>query len=852
MAAVHDHLLSENDAHMIEQDAQMAKVDAALAERETVEEPFTPKCRPRPTKTEVTEKENPPLTDSEPTAEIPRPVFGNAKEDLLDKPLTPKEIVECAQKHLAEDVPSGLRKVSSENRLGTTGYDPNTGTIQKVAEITKPDGTKDIGLKWVSDCAVRISVETSATDKTEFTFRGVGAKDGRTVCFTMRATDMPDEKKFTGALYNAFGAKNLPGALNFAMVQTMTIAPKFVRRVEVPEWVGNVPMIPGLDLAKDVEFRLSQMTPSRVYDGDLQAAKEVLRKLLKVHPNAPILVTAVLGAPLMARWRPDDRIALALWGGTGSQKTTVAKAAMTVYGADYESNRFLLKAGKGGSTPVAAMDIMARAGFLPQIYDDVKAVDPKDHERYVSLVHAVVEGADKQRGKKDGGTRDALTFYCSPIITGEVRPEEASTDARVLNIDWPKATDTTLLSEVQRDVKLMPVIGYHWLNYLAQFLAEMADSTLDDLFTDKRNEYERKFDLEGHINAGRLATIYAVLRFTWNILMESSLAEVFTESKDAFINRLDDAIWVQGAIVNGDTEVSKFLAGVSELLASQPMMFQDSNVTGSYTKIIGKRTDEGLFLLPSETLAELEKIQMFTQRPTADSMTKALYAAGKLIPDTDGKHLMARKSVNGHQLRGWLLKPQEDKTTETRQDHPKNPGGLGKNGVLRAQQPTKTTKTTEKAKTFFPGEKVDGSKPEKSNGKSSGLGGLSGLDEVIDNDFDKTTGKTTPRPLIRKTPESTMVTREDCSGCGIPFAPPVECFKAGVEPESDLELVRVAALMEYGINGVVVPGVLSARLSISLDPIMEMLLELGYEKHKRQDGTYFFKQPSYTLKEAKS
>jgi len=68
-------------------------------------------------------------------------------------------------------------------------------------------------------------------------------------------------------------------------------------------------------------------------------------------------------------------------------------------------------------------------------------------------------------------------------------------------------------------------------------------------------------------------------------------------------------------------------------------------------------------------------------------------------------------------------------------------------------------------------------------------------------------------------------------------------------PEPDLECVRVAARMEYGANGVVDPGVLSVRLGIQLEPIIVMLLELGYQKIKRQNGELVFKQPAYAPKE---
>ena len=59
------------------------------------------------------------------------------------------------------------------------------------------------------------------------------------------------------------------------------------------------------------------MTPANVYDGDSTLGKDRLITLLKTHPYAPIVVTTILGAPAVARWMPDERIGLALWGLTG-------------------------------------------------------------------------------------------------------------------------------------------------------------------------------------------------------------------------------------------------------------------------------------------------------------------------------------------------------------------------------------------------------------------------------------------------------------------------------------------------------------------------------------------------------
>ena len=438
--------------------------------------------------------------------------------------------------------------------VGEVGICPVTGAVKKMVEIktVKADGSVGSSkfLARISDCALHIYSETRAGDDTEFVFKGVGAIDKRTVRFTMPASSLSENRKFKAACINAFGAKNLFGKLDFETVQEISMYPRMVKRVEAPAWEGNVPLVPGINPAGDVEFKLSPMTPVKVFDGDIQVAKDLLRTLLKTHPYAPILVTGIMGAPAIARWRPDDRIGVGIWGLTGTVKTTMAKAVMSIYGSEYQSDRYLLKHGRGGSTVVAALEIMARAGILPQILDDVKAVDPRDHQNYVTIIHAVIEGSDKQRGKKDGGLRDSQIFKCTPIITGEVRPEEASTDARVCNLSWSKP-NLDLLNEIESRANEMPIIGYHWLRFLAE-----TDLNLNDGFNAARSQKELEFSRVGYTtNPGRLATIYTVLMATWNLLCESPLGEVFKEATEDFTHSLTRAIQEQGEIVNSDTEV---------------------------------------------------------------------------------------------------------------------------------------------------------------------------------------------------------------------------------------------------------------------------------------------------------
>ena len=625
-----------------------------------------------------------------------------------------------------------FRVVTKNDPPGTIGVS-ETGQVQKVVERENGEtGETFTARTTLSDCALRIDTETAADGETEYIFKGVGAIDKRQVCFTMPAGDMAVPAKFKAAVINAFGAENKVGKLTYPIVQDLSCNVRHRQRVTVPIWKNNIPLLPGVDLADNVEFRLSSKIPAEVCDGDLQAAKEVLRKLLKVHKFAPILVASILGSPAIARWHKKDRFGLGLWGGSGALKTSTTLAAMGIYGTGYLDGP-KLKAGKGGSTVVGAMEVFTAAGFLPQIYDDVKTVDSKDAQNYVAVIHSVLEGEEKARGKKDGGLRESRDFACIPIVTGEVRPQEASTSARVLNLNWVGANGP-LLTEVQGSATLLPVIGYHWLRFLAD-----TDLILGKDFETFRSKKMEEFLGLKYTNPGRLATIFALLVGTWNLLEASPLGDVFAEAHESFKAALDEVIAVQGDAVTEETEISRFLSGLEELLASNPglVMSEDGKKT-IMGAVIGKRMSDGMFLLPTETLNELVKIRAFNQLPTVDSITQALNEKGLLIPDPDGKHLKYRYRFNGGRPWGWYLRgvaPPKDGLS--------SPGGDAKNDSEMSNVPMSPLSTVENERNIFSTknqenrDRLEHGKEKQENGVDSGdSGDIDSIDRLVDSDFD--------------------------------------------------------------------------------------------------------------------
>lgn len=210
-----------------------------------------------------------------------------------------------------------------------------------------------------------------------------------------------------------------------------------------------------------------------------------------------------------------------------------------------------------------------------------------------------------------------------PNFHREVRPQEASTTARVMNLNWTRP-DVKLLSEVQASAALLPVIGYHWLRFLAD-----TDFVLGKDFEAFRSKKMEEFLGRKYTNPGRLATIHSLLASVWDLLETSPLGDVFVEAHESFKAALREATAVQGQAVSEETEISRFLSALEELIASNPGLIMSKEgkktIVGS---IIGKEMEQGLFLLPAETLSELMRIKAFNQQPTIDSITQALNEKG--------------------------------------------------------------------------------------------------------------------------------------------------------------------------------------------------------------------------------
>jgi len=158
-----------------------------------------------------------------------------------------------------------------------------------------------------------------------------------------------------------------------------------------------------------------------------------------------------------------------------------------------------------------------------------------------------------------------------------------------------------------------------------------------------------------YVNPGRLSTIYTLLMGVWDLLEASPIGDVF-KARESFEAVLNEATTIQGQAVSEETEISRFLSGLEELLAGKPGLIQSMDGTRPIAgTVIGKWMTDGIFLLPNETLNELTKMRAFNQQPTIESITNALNEKGLLMIGDDG-HLKYKGRLNGTRPRGWYIK----------------------------------------------------------------------------------------------------------------------------------------------------------------------------------------------------
>jgi hypothetical protein len=263
-----------------------------------------------------------------------------------------------------------------------------------------------------------------------------------------------------------------------------------------------------------------------------------------------------------------------------------------------------------------------------------------------------------------------------------------------------------------------------------------------------------------------------------------------------FVKALDEAAKNQGESTSDETEAAKFMAGLNELIIGNPGLFlSKENIKLVVGNVIGKWMPEGICVLPSQTLNVLDRIKIFTQIPTVESMTMALDRENLLIHDNEGRNKYQIK-INGGKTRGWYIRLNDAPSTGT--PYPLD----GDHKTLPDDPGTPVPVVPDENERQVKKEKFENGK--LNDIEKDGYVGTSKEKMSIDIDI----------VVPEQYPTRTRSTQEDTPKSG----------KNEMEtPIGETNLIRQATVLEHGLKGWIDARIVANKLKIPLDNVVNYL-----------------------------
>ena len=505
-------------------------------------------------------------------------------------------------------------------------------------------------VEWVSDGYAQIVEEMRKENgDSVFVIAGRCAKDDHAFRFEMTAYDFAEARKLKGKLTAQFGACSRVGGLTADVIQQISLNVRKFRLIETPRWFDSKPAVPGLDLIPNLKYGVNPWVPVNVGGGDLGEAQEGLRNLLSSWDKrlTAIVFTAILGSPIVARWFPGDRFGAVLRAMTGSGKTEFVKHGVAIYGKGYLDEENLMRWG-AGSTSNACMKVASTAGFLPYLVDNYKPLKKEDPAQLILLIQAVLEGSDKARLSSDSELKDSAKFDCTLIITGEDFPEESSTMARCVILDWSPILDSSLLTQAQKLAHNFPAIGKEWLTWLSEN-QETIEDILKDFETKRQDYYGEIIVSFGGINAGRLSTNLALLDLIWEIALKCpALADVLTRFTEDFEKGIHDLLMKSPREIISSNEAEEFVSTLNELIGTgRAKLVKDGTEIKDQDDVIGWiRADREICIFPKVARKMVDMVASTQQKISSHTLYKQLDERGYIkseIKDGNIERTLNRK-----------------------------------------------------------------------------------------------------------------------------------------------------------------------------------------------------------------
>jgi putative DNA primase/helicase len=475
----------------------------------------------------------------------------------------------------------------------------------------------------VADLWARITRDVVTDDgKRAFHIEGKTA-EGRRFSFTIDASSFADDRALKSALIAAAGSRAgvHQGQIGHIGPSIQAFTPSDVptiNRLTRTGWRDSSFTIPGHELP-DTEINLHGKLPYRLdANADLQRGIEALSDLLQAMPleQSTVCLSALLQAPLahLAGWR-NERYALMVVGQTGSLKTSWMQMAMCLYGPEFAYDERILKWGDG-ATKNAICRIASGAADMPFFVDNYKPSTGGGSRDFVSMVHSLMEGGEKERLTSASELREARSFNCWPVFTGEDVPgDDAAALARALIVrfTWQHGEINRPLTQAQAYSGDLCAVGGAWISWLES--PEASDVVRDVVshFPEYRAQWAKV--IVGHrddtANALRIATNLATNQLTWGVacacpalaLLLMPLAQVHTDGLMVVSREMAEC-------TANAVEADRYLGALRSLLAGGKCVLWERGATpGSFrtneTMIGWSDGSGGAYLLPEVAMQQV-------------------------------------------------------------------------------------------------------------------------------------------------------------------------------------------------------------------------------------------------------
>jgi hypothetical protein len=399
---------------------------------------------------------------------------------------------------------------------------------------------------------------------------------------TLPTTSFCDESSLNAAIVQAAGASAIITAGKSRHVgpaiQSLTKnLPSQVRHFAHTGWSSHeVFLINGM-IDETSVLALPDKLPYRVdARADLSQALAGLEALVHAQTPERVLVALTLAfqAPLakLMGWR-SERYGIFLTGPSGSFKTSLATLFAAIYGSDFLNEANLIRLGPG-STVNAIITYATYAHDLPIVIDNFKPNTGLGQRGLTSIIHAIMEGGEKDRLTRTYDLSAARPIHTWPYFTGEdILTHDPASLARTLivHLDAQCTEDTSALTQAQHLAMHFPAIGWSWLNWLASADAREIASQIQPRFTDLRRAWldHLKSAPQQSVNAARIATNLATNQMTWMVLEHhptlGDFARRYRELHDSGLKRIAD---LMSSLTAQALEATTFLETIQELLTS--------------------------------------------------------------------------------------------------------------------------------------------------------------------------------------------------------------------------------------------------------------------------------------------